>query len=201
MRAIIIGHSRIAEMKSALMVLFLLMSLAVSGQEVSIDSYREDDVDFRKYRTYFWASQAVSPQDEGSYFLRDLVLKSDIRGAVHGELEGRGYRMNESDPDLLVNFRVFEKGGTLKGIEGYGPAYWEKNEFFSNDAEQDEIKVEAGTLIISLLEKDSGKVVWQGFASGLIDDKEFIKNEGKIREAVSLIFEEYGTRVGEYTRR
>jgi hypothetical protein len=188
-------------MKRALLILFLLMSLAVSGQEVAIHSYKEDEVDFRKYRTYFWASQAVSPQDEGSYFLKDLVLKSDIRDAVYGELEGRGYRMNESDPDLLVNFRVFEKGRALKGTEGYGPAYWEKSEFFSNDAGTNEIKVEAGTLIISLLEKDSGKVVWQGFASGLIDKEEFIRNEGKIREAVSLIFEEYGTRVGEYTRR
>jgi hypothetical protein len=194
-------HSRIVEMKRAMVVLFLLMNLAVSGQEVAIDSYREDEVDFRKYRTYFWASQAVSQQDEGSYFLKDLVLKSDIRDAVYGELEGRGYRMNESDPDLLVNFRVFEKRGTLKGTEGYGPAYWGKNEFISNDAGADEIKVEAGTLIISLLETDSGKVVWQGFASGLIDKDEFIRNEGKIREAVSLIFEEYGNRVGEYTRR
>ena len=184
-----------------MLVGLLLMSLTASGQEVTTHSYREDDVDFRRYRTYFWASQALSQRDEGSYFLNDLVLKSDVRDAVHGELEGRGYRPNESDPDLLVNFRVVGKDVMLRGPNGYGPAYWEKGELFSNDSRRNEIKVNAGTLIISLLDRNAGKVVWEGFASGVIEKNEFKINEGKIREAVNLIFEEYGNRVDEYTRR
>jgi len=57
------------------------------------------------------------------------------------------------------------------------------------------------TLLVSMADRESGKVVWQGFASGLIENDAFIKDEGKIREAVNLIFEEYNQRAKEYTRK
>jgi len=60
--------------------------------------------------------------------------------------------------------------------------------------------VEPGTLLISLVDRKKGSLVWQGFASGLIDNNTFIKDEGKIREAVNLIFDEYGMRATDYDR-
>ena len=61
--------------------------------------------------------------------------------------------------------------------------------------------VEAGTLLVSIADRESGQVVWQGFASGLIENNTFVKDEGKIHEAVNLIFEEYDQRAREYTRK
>ena len=52
-----------------------------------------------------------------------------------------------------------------------------------------------------MADRKSGKVVWQGFASGLIENNSFVKEEGKIREAVNMIFEEFGERAKEYTRK
>jgi hypothetical protein len=183
------------------LIIFLFCFLKLEAQDITVRSYKEDDVDFRKYATYFWASQVDNQTDQGVYFYDDLMLKADIRDAVHAELEGRGYRMDDSNPDLLVNFRVFDKAGTIRGVEGYGSRYWGENEISFKNSPVDEIKVDAGTLIISLLDKKEGRLVWQGFASGLIDSKELVKDEGKIREAVNLIFEDYGNRVHEYTRR
>jgi hypothetical protein len=182
-------------------VLFFLLKVSTSGaQELTVQAFRDEDVDLRKYETYFWASHADS-NEGGSYFLNDLVLKADIRDAVHSAMQARGYSMEETSPDLLVNFRLFERGAVLKGAQGYGSNYWKKEEISSIDNSIDEINVKAGTLIISLLDRSSGKLIWQGFASGLIGEKDFMKDEGKIREAVNLIFEEYGYRVDEYTKR
>ena len=52
-----------------------------------------------------------------------------------------------------------------------------------------------------MADRESGQVVWQGFASGLIENNTFVKDEGKIHEAVNLIFEEYDQRAREYTRK
>jgi hypothetical protein len=182
-------------MKGMVWSLFLLGIQIAQGQEITVQSKRESDVDFRTYETFNWAFQAEKQTDESAYFLSDLVLKADIRDAVHGELEDRGYHLSENDPDLLVNFRVFE------GAVEYGRSYWADDEFAGGNRE---IQMEIpgpGTLIISLLDKKNGKLIWEGCASGLIDDNEFTRDEEKIREAVSILFESYGYRISEYTKR
>lgn len=177
----------------------MLLSMTSYAQTITVAADHTLNTDFSKYNTFGWTSQVDSEIDEGFYFLNDLVLKSQIRDAVKGELLGLGYTQ-ETEPDLLVNFRVFDKPTRIKGYEGYGRDYWDGEEYrlISDTTSYD---VEAGTLLISLVDREAGSIVWQGFASGLIDDDEFIKDKGKIHEAANLIFEEYNRRAKEYTRR
>src|SRR5688500_1034344 len=99
-------------------------SIAVNAQTITVKSDRVQDSDFSDYKTFYWASQVDSWLDEGLYFLNDLTMKAMIRDAVKGELMGLGYGLQSQDPDLIVNFRVFEKPVTIKGFEGYGASYW-----------------------------------------------------------------------------
>ena len=188
-------------MRAILVGVFLFSVLISRAQQITVRSFKSDDIDFRDYRSYFWAAHAVDQLDEGSYLLHDLLLKADIREAIHEELEFRGYRRLESGADVLVNFRMFSKPVTLRGYEGYGNSYWRNDEISSIDIGEEEIKIEAGTLIISLVERSSGKLIWQGTASGLDTENEIVKVEGKIREAVALIFDRYSNRTSEYTKR
>lgn len=171
-----------------------------AAQSITVKADRELDTDFDKYKTFYWSSQADAWLDEGMYFLNDLGMKSIIRDAVKAELMGLGYEMQSLEPDLIVNFRVFEKPVTLRGYEGYGQSYWTDERYREMD-DTATYDVEAGTLLISMADRRSGKVVWQGFASGLIEDSAFIKDEGKIRQAVNLVFEEFDQRAKEYTRK
>lgn len=189
-------------MKKIMWVGLVLVGFAftANAQSITVKSDQALETDFNKYKTFAWASQVDSELDEGLYFLNDLVMKSMIREAVKAELMGLGYEMSEEQGDLIVNFRVFDEPVTLKGFEGYGTSYWGDNRYreISDTTSYD---VEAGTLLVSLADRESGSVVWQGFASGLIKDDAFIKDEGKIREAVNMIFEEYNQRAKEYTRK
>jgi hypothetical protein len=187
-------------MKAILVGVFLFSVLTLRAQEITVRSFKSDQIDFRGYRSYFWAAHAVDQLDEASYLMNDLVLKADIREAIHEEFEARGYRRLEHDADVLVNYRLFSKPATLRGLEGYGNSYWRKNEISSIDIGADEIKIEAGTLIISVVERGSGKLIWQGIASGLGTGNR-INVEAKIREAVTLIFDQYSNRSSEYTKR
>lgn len=174
--------------------------VAANAQSITVNSDRSLDTDFSNYKTFYWASQVDSWLDEGLYFLNDLTMKAIVRDAVKSELMGLGYEMQSYEPDLIVNFRVFEEPITLKGYEGYGISYW-GDQRFREISDTTSYEVEAGTLLVSMADRESGSVVWQGFASGLIRDNAFVKDEGKIREAVNLIFEEYNQRAKEYTRK
>jgi hypothetical protein len=180
--------------------LIICFTGAVRAQTITVKSDRDLDADLSKYKTFYWSSQTDSWLDEGMYFLNDLMMKSVIRDAVKGELMGLGYQMLSYEPDLIVNFRVFDKPVTLKGYEGYGTSYW-GDQRYRDISDTTSYRVDAGTLLVSMADRESGKVVWQGFASGLIKDNAFVKDEGKIREAVNLIFENYNQRAKEYTRK
>lgn len=186
------------------MVLIGLLVIGFLGtakaQAITVESDRSLDTDFSEYKTFYWASQVDSWLDEGFYFLNDPTMKAMVRDAVKGELMGLGYHMQSHEPDLIVNFRVFDQPVTLKGYEGYGTSYW-GDERFREVSDTTSYDVEAGTLLVSMADRESGRVVWQGFASGLLEGDAFVKDEGKIREAVNLIFEEYGHRAREYTRK
>ena len=173
---------------------------ATNAQTITVESDRALDTDFSEYKSFYWASQVDTWLDEGMYFLNDLTMKAIIRDAVKGEMMGLGYELQSNEPDLIVNFRVFEEPVTLKGYEGYGTSYW-NDDRVRDISDTTSYNVEAGTLLVSMADRESGKVVWQGFASGLIKDDTFVKDEGKIREAVNLVFEEYNQRAREYTKK
>lgn len=185
-----------------ILILVILLAPAISqAQDITVRSdekLNNENVD--SYNTYYWASQVDQTLDPGYHFLNDLVLKATIRDAVKGELEGRGYKSQVNNPDLIVNFRVFDQPVHIKGYEGYGTSYWGDMNFRTSD-DTTTYDLEAGTLIISLVDRAAGEIVWQGFASGLINDNAFIKDEGKIREAVNLIFDQYAYRATEYSKR
>lgn len=186
------------------MCLFLVSVAFIAGvraQSITVRSDRSLNADIDDYKTFYWSSQADAWLDEGGiYFLNDLGMKAIIRDAVKGELMGLGYQLQSHEPDIIVNFRVFDKPVTLKGYEGYGTSYWDDERYRTAD-NATTYDVEAGTLLVSLADRKNGRVIWQGFASGLIENNVFIKEEGRIREAVNLIFNEFDARAKEYTRK
>lgn len=179
--------------KVIFIALLLCNMMGARAQKITVKGDRELNVNFSKYKTFYWASQVDQKLDPGAYFLNDLLLKADIRDAVKHEMEGLGYRPEPMEPDLIVNFRVFDKPVRIKGYEGYGTTYWGEQEV-RVPSDTTSYALEAGTLLISLVDRQKGNIVWQGFASGMINNDEFIKDEGKIKEAVNLIFKEYGMR-------
>lgn len=178
----------------------LVSFLSGRAQQITVRSFKSEDVDFRVYRTYFWAAHA-DQLDEGSYFRGDLIFKADIRESIHEEMEARGFTRSYNRPDLLINFRMFDGPVTIRGREGYGASYWQPEEISSIDLDVNEIKIGPGTLMISLLDANTRKLVWQGIATGFAKDEENVYNEGDVRKAIELIMNQYSFRANEYTKR
>jgi hypothetical protein len=174
----------------------------------------DQQVEFQEYETYTWASQ-INDSQNNVYFLNDLILKGKIMHAVAHELEARGYRHTEQGADLVVNFRVFEEPVEITAVPAdMGTGYWGPGDFTGGTTgamgtttgtgtgigttapgaagtAQQTYQLQEGSIIVQLADKESGQVVWQGFASGLTDGNVFSKDEQRITEAVRLIFDTY----------
>jgi hypothetical protein len=172
--------------------IMVLLNARAFTQDLTIETEKQLNVDFSKFKTYYYASQVDDKLDEGYFFLNDVILKSNVRDAVDAELQGRGYKKNAASPDLIVNFRLFESQTKIKGYQDYGKNFW--NMDIRQPEDTTTYVVKPGTLFISLVDRKNSNIVWQGFVSGLIDNKQFIKDESKIKEAVNRIFNKYGYR-------
>jgi hypothetical protein len=119
-----------------------------------------------------------------------LVVNTAIQASVKDELEARGYRMSEAQPDLLVAYRVLERQARMKGYVNDMPTMVGSQEV-REPSDTTTHTLQPGTLLISLIDAKTHEVVWDGFASGLVRDNVFITEEAKIKEAVHLIMEEF----------
>jgi hypothetical protein len=168
--------------------------------DITVRSDENLDIDFSEYKTFAFASNVdvVSKKKGKSGILNDSKVKSEIREAVRTELEGLGYEQ-DNNADLVVTFRIFDQPTTLAGFEA--PTQYTNKEVRQLEDKR-QFEVDAGTIFIQLSDREEGKAVWQGFASGLVNiDKKYMeKDRQMIREAVNLIFDQYNYRANEYVK-
>jgi hypothetical protein len=168
----------------------LVFIAACSSKSYKVDGAGNADANMEEYNTYAFASQVDSKLDAGVFFLNDLILKAEVRDAVKHEMDSRGYRYDPTSADLVVNFRVFDKATTVQGLQGLGDGYWSSGEADSFNTPET-VNLKEGSVIIHLVDRKTGELVWQGYASGLMDGNVFKKEKNKITEAVSMIFDSY----------
>jgi hypothetical protein len=179
------------------LVALLLTAGFTTAQNVSVNTETMPNIDFSAYKTYAWASQVDSKLDPGLYFLNDLQLKERIRGAVGYAMDGRGYKLTRQSPDLVINFRVFDKPANIQTYSEYGSSYFTPGEVESLQ-DPKRVTLEAGSLIINMIDRKTGKTVWFGTASGLTNSDGFDRRENRVRQAVNLIFKQFNYRGDKY---
>ena len=150
---------------------------------------------FKKIKTYSWTSDINKiPNDKifigpnSVYIFNNESGRKMIKDATQYELDARGYKMAATNPDMLVSFSVTEQTGRLRTTNGYvRVSSGEKVRTKDNIGYAD---VQPGTLIINLIDAKTSEVIWQGFASGILHADQ-VRNETKVREAVSSVFSQF----------
>ena len=96
-------------------------------------------------------------------------------------------------PDLLVSSQVVvEERSTARNNYPYYPFYFGYFGGFNNVVTSDQ---KEGDVVINLIDREQKQLVWQGYASGVLEmDTEDRQEE--INEAVTVILSEYQHRAG-----
>lgn len=191
--------------KITALLLVTLMTSPLLAQNYKVTSDKNLAAPFDSYKTFAWAKQ-VKTSNSLAYTINDAILKSRIQDAVRHEMAARDFAMNEYKPDLLLNYRVFEEPVEITRYEGFfrDKEYWNDGEVrtgilgllphrnTTNPGNPGtEYFFESGTLLVQMVDTQSGEVVWQGYASGLMDGNVFDRNRDHVSKAINLIFEEF----------
>ena len=173
-----------------------LMAFAIKAQNVVVGADNSFKNSLNDYSTYAWSKNIDQiPSDQvyisptGVYVFNNESVRSKIKDAIEYELSAKGYKKDENNPDLLVLFTVTERPGKLTTYNGYQKI---DNGFDSVRTPQDvtTTNIDAGTLIITIIDAKSGAVAWQGYASGILKP-EMLNDESQVRQAVDDIFSKF----------
>jgi len=147
---------------------------------------QSDKVSFNKYHTFAWL-----PAPDTAGHVSDLVDEK-IKDEVTAGLERRGLALKTLRPDLLVRYSIEVRDRVRiynNPTYTYGPDvvyqgvthnrygryfYYSYNRpfavFVANDLVQ--VPYKEGTLVIDLIERRNHQVIWRGYGTGDIDDRQ-----------------------------
>jgi hypothetical protein len=156
-----------------------------------VQSYVEKDpsVDLRKYKTFAWINERGTKQENGKpykdfkeTYLMDLVTR---------ELEKNGWQKAKSNPDVLIDYDIMIENETRRQSEPiysrsavryfYNPYTGRINSIYypSRYLGEDSYTVpyKSGTITINIVDNDSDKLVWQGWAETEVTKKSITKDD------------------------
>jgi hypothetical protein len=180
----------------SLAVVFLLASC---GATAHIE--KDDDADFSKYKTFAWIEKDSKDRKAGKS--ADLTERK-VREAVNKELERTaGWKESKSNPDVLLSYDVLVERSSRTQSEAvysqpfmrnfYNPysrrfyRVYYPSRFMGYD--NYDVNTREGTVTISMIDADSEKAIWQGWATDEVGSRNMTSKE--IQNSVRAIFRKF----------
>ncbi len=184
--------------------LLLVATLFTCGPRVTTEKLSKTDL--RDYNTFAYLPN--SNFDDFEKFENDNSVGLAVIECVNENMKNQGYTIDRDNPDLLVLLSTstdVEKTVTNEPVYATYPRYYNRryavspyyaNYYYNNyygytrlvGYEKEVNKYKEGMLILSLVDTNSKRVVWEGKASDLI----FQQNESAaISEFVDDMFDEF----------
>ncbi|WP_273565728.1 DUF4136 domain-containing protein [Maribacter halichondriae] len=163
----------------------LVYILASSCAGVKVVSVQDPKIDLNKYNTYCWI-QGCELNYQGPDYGYNLERMQSIQNIIKEELESKGLVNDENTPELLVGFHVIleEKESVYtKHPDMMDPyvqpiRYWDEYESYYN---QETYRFLKGSLIIDLIDSETGAVVWQSTAERYMELNEQMDKDRMIK--------------------
>ncbi len=178
--------------------LLVLAACTTAGPEIRTDY--DAATDFSQFSTFAFMDRA----ERGETRTYDTIGDRRVMSSVQRELEARGYRKVDSDPDLLVNFAMAtEDVQDVRSVPSsivpppwYG---WRGGYYYPWPTYAYETYVDSyqrGTLYIDLVDAERRQLVWEGRAVGRVTRATREDPAGALDAAVVEIFAQYPFRAG-----
>jgi hypothetical protein len=167
--------------KVSLFVFLLVFSLfGCNSMKLMVDNDYSYDTDFSTYRTYNFLNCEIDTS----------FICSEIQDAIRRQMKARGYKVEEERPGLLVSYSIIKERVGYKGYFQPSLDRWVNR--YDND---DTYKVQnfnfgGGMILVSLLDAESSRLIWRGYASGVFN-KKVNKPVNYYRSVVRSIFDQY----------
>ena len=161
------------------------------GPEIRTDY--DAEADFSRFSTFAFMDR----EERSTTRSYDTLDDRRVITAVTRELEARGYRRVDENPDLLVNFAVVtQEIEELRAVPmtsypwyGWRGGYYHPWPAYGYETYVD--RYELGTLFVDLVDRQRRQLVWEGRVSGRVTEAARENPAGALDSAVSEIFARY----------
>lgn len=167
-------------------IVILAVLLSGCGHRLYLSSDYDRQTDFSQYATYTWAPEQERP-GKGYPMYDNELNRQRVRSAIDWEMQRLGFEHVHDEPDLLVDFHITIEDRTHTMTHDYYPfeyRYWPQYDITT-------YSVRRGSLIIHLVDRQKGQLVWQGLGSRIMDDVPPANMEKRINSAVRNILNQY----------
>ncbi|MGZ8556755.1 MAG: DUF4136 domain-containing protein [Chitinophagaceae bacterium] len=181
----------------SLAFVFLLASCATTAH-----IEKDDNTDFSKYKTFAWVEK--EGQDKNDRKKNNDLAERKIRDAVSKELEKTaGWRESKNNPDVLLTYDVLvERSVKQESDPVYSRSFTRTfynpnsrrfyNVFYPSrfiGYDNYDVNTREGTVTISMIDADTEKTVWQGWATDEVNNRNMTSKE--IQSSVRAIFRKF----------
>jgi hypothetical protein len=182
---------------------FLVMGLLITGallqgcaSKPDIRSDYDHAADFGKYRTFNF----VDPLSTDKMGYSSLITQQ-LKTSVTQQMQQRGYQLDTTSPDLLVNFsgrlqdkQEIQSSPSMGPYYGYRAGYYGAWPGYTNDVYT--VNYTMGTLNVDIVDAQTKRMVWEGVAVGEVTKKHRENREAAIDKAVTGIFAKFPFQAG-----
>lgn len=180
----------------AMLAALTLLAACATGPRVRTDF--DPGANFGDYKT--WGFYSPIAMEESGY---STWISDRVKDNVRREMEARGYRYVDKDPDLAVNFQgiVRERTqvwNTPRTDFQYFYSYRHRT-YFAVPVWYDETQVSQyteGTLTVDLVDASRNRMVWTGAAIGRVTRATPNEKLAEVDQAIGAIFQQYHYRAG-----
>lgn len=177
-------------------VLATLLAACATGPRVRTDY--DPTADFGRYNT--WGFYSPIAMDESGY---STWISDRIKDNVRREMDARGYRYVDKDPDLQVNFQGIVREKTdVWSVPRTDFQYfysYRRRAYFAVPVWYDDTQVSQyteGTLTVDLVDAKRNRMVWTGAAIGRVTNKTPQQRMAEVDTAIASIYAQFPYRAG-----
>ncbi len=174
----------------------LLLFIVGCGPAAHVE--KDQAFNFSNYKTFAWVDKDGEGRKDRNN--NNDIAESNIRAAITKELNRAGWNETNRRPDLLLSYDVLVERSTVQSSDPvytqpfyrtfYSPYY--RRYFIVNYPSQfvgydrSERTIKEGTITINMIDAQSGRTVWQGWATDEVTNRNMSQKE--IDAAVRSIF-------------
>lgn len=116
------------------------------------------------------------------------LLGSMLQNAIVYEMDTYNYSIDQENPDMLINFMVFDE--KYNDEVGYMPGFRIDEDFGMDDNILNDIQ--NGSVVVSVVRMKDGEVVWSGYVTDGVDTSASLREQQKdARQVASAIMETF----------
>ena len=182
------------------LLVFAAFGSLLSGCAATAFIEKDEAANFNQYKTFAWLDE----NDDSTGIKKNSLQETNLKQAVNAELSKANWKEEKTKPDIILKHDVlvektvresshnpvYSQGFTRRFYNPYSRRFsyiYYPSQFMGYNARQYESR--EGTLTITMIDAKTDKVVWQGWTTDEVSNKNLTGDE--IRGSVKSIFRKF----------